>query len=426
MTGTINATIVGDDYQFDHANSFPGSCFEGKMTGPSSAAPPLLSTMNGPRTRASATSRGGRQRAHAGLLGRRHHAGGPRRDRRADDARRLVSLSRSQDDVDRRRRRSAAARRVAPRQRRRRYQDRDDLAIDLRAAAPRSPATSTPTSPTARWNGKLHVDRAERRRAADRVPEAWRVAADVGDAILGGTFDDYTLDTTINGTPLQCGGQSIDRATAKAMVTAEAIDVSSLEHASGPGYPRRPRPLRVGDRRLQREPQGRSPVVAGHVAHANDTQAIFAVQFDGAGTTAQPKGQLKLDFALTGGKAGAFIGAGDATADLLGDQARIVARLPSIGALINADVATASPYDYRATAQLDRFELARLCAVPGRDRSRDLRFRQRHHHRVGPARRRSRSRRARQHHRARCRRRRRAGFAALAAQRGRCAATMWR
>ena len=89
------------------------------------------------------------------------------------------------------------------------------------------------------------------------------------------------------------------------------------------------------------------------------------MQFDGTGTAAQPKGQLKLDFALTGGKAGTFIGAGDATADLLGDQARIVARLPSLGALINADIATASPYDYRATAQLDRFELARLSPFMG-------------------------------------------------------------
>ena len=49
----------------------------------------------------------------------------------------------------------------------------------------------------------------------------------------------------------------------------------------------------------------------------------------------------------------------------LGDQARIVARLPSIGALVNADVATASPYDYRVNAQLDRFELARLSPFMG-------------------------------------------------------------
>ena len=105
--------------------------------------------------------------------------------------------------------------------------------------------------------------------------------------------------------------------------------------------------------------------MAGHGAVAEHTQALFSVQFDGTGTAAQPKGRLELDFALTGGKAGTLIGAGQATADLLGDQAHIVARLPSIGALINADVSTKSPYDYRATAQLDRFALARLSPFMG-------------------------------------------------------------
>ena len=33
MTGTINATIVGDDYRFDHRNSFPGFDLEGRMSG---------------------------------------------------------------------------------------------------------------------------------------------------------------------------------------------------------------------------------------------------------------------------------------------------------------------------------------------------------------------------------------------------------
>ncbi len=33
MTGTIDATIVGDDYRFDHDNTFPGFVLEGKMNG---------------------------------------------------------------------------------------------------------------------------------------------------------------------------------------------------------------------------------------------------------------------------------------------------------------------------------------------------------------------------------------------------------
>jgi outer membrane protein insertion porin family len=151
----------------------------------------------------------------------------------------------------------------------------------------------------------------------------------------------------------------------KAVVTAEAIDVTSLQLHQGAGFldgrVRYAWETGAYDASLK----GDRLFWQGSVLSPNDTQAIFAMQFDGAGTVAQPKGHVALDFALTGGTAGAFIGAGDATAELLGDQARIVARLPSIGALVNADVATASPYDYRVKAQLDRFELARLSPFMG-------------------------------------------------------------
>ncbi len=103
----------------------------------------------------------------------------------------------------------------------------------------------------------------------------------------------------------------------------------------------------------------------GTLLSPNDTQAIFAMQFDGAGTVAHPKGKASIDFALTGGDAGTLIGAGQATAELTGDQAHIVARLPAIGALVNADVATASPNDYRVKANLDRFELQKLAPFLG-------------------------------------------------------------
>ena len=88
MTGTINATIVGDDYRFDHQNSFPGFDFEGQMSGRIKRGAALLSTMNGPaHARVSDVAQAAAQCAHARLLGRRHHARDARRDRCADDAR---------------------------------------------------------------------------------------------------------------------------------------------------------------------------------------------------------------------------------------------------------------------------------------------------------------------------------------------------
>ena len=202
------------------------------------------------------------------------------------------------------------------------------------------------------------------------MPEAWRVAGPMHvTATLGGTFDVYTLDTTITGSSLTWAGQSIDKVTAKAMVTGEAIDVTSLSMTQGAGFldgrVRYAWETGAYDAHLK----GDRLSWRGTVLAPNDTQAMFSLQFDGAGTAAKPGGQAKIDFVLTGGTAGALIGAGDVTVDLLGDHARIAARLPELGATVQAQVATASPYDYRATAVLDRFEIARLAtltsAIPG-------------------------------------------------------------
>ena len=185
------------------------------------------------------------------------------------------------------------------------------------------------------------------------------------DATLGGTFDVFRLDTTINGRSLTWAGQPIDRAVAKAVVTADDIDVTSLQLFQGAGYMdgrvRYAWETGAYDAHLK----GDRLSWQGTLLSPNDTQAIFAMQFDGAGTVEHPKGKATIDFALTGGDAGALIGAGDATADLDGTQARIGARLPGIGALINADVATTSPYDYRLKANLDRFELQKLSPFIG-------------------------------------------------------------
>ena len=217
------------------------------------------------------------------------------------------------------------------------------------------------------WSGKLHVDAPNAEELQADVPEAWRVAGHVSaDAELGGTFDNFQLDTTITGSALDVG-RAADRSRDRQgdghrrrdrrVVARAAPGRRAIWRAASVtrGRPAPMTPSLKGDRLSWQ----------GTLLSPNDTQAMFAIQFDGAGTVAQPKGQATLDFALTGGTAGAFIGAGEATADLLGDQARIAARLPSIGALINADIATASPYDYRVNAQLDRFELARLSPFLG-------------------------------------------------------------
>lgn len=368
MTGTINATIVGDDYQFDHKNTFPGFDFEGRMSGRIRRGDAMLSTMTGPahahvtdvaQAATSARTLGFSVAdimldVHGGLEAPMMLAGSyrfPEIDTQlAGDALDMPLIGRVR----------AAANVVSD------TNNATISKIDLKRGSAEITGDVNANIAKRTWEGLLHVEAPHAEELQSDIDATWRVAGKVSaDAKLGGTFDDYQLDTTIAGTELQWAGQSIDRATAKALVTTAAIDVSSLELHQGVGF-------LDGRVRYEWETGAYNATLKGDrlswqgtLLSPNDTQALFAFQFEGAGTTAQPKGQARIDFALSGGKAGALIGAGEATADLLGDSARVVARLPSIGALINADIATATPFDYRLNAQLDRFELARLSPFMG-------------------------------------------------------------
>ncbi|HEX6163491.1 MAG TPA: translocation/assembly module TamB domain-containing protein [Vicinamibacterales bacterium] len=368
MTGTIEATIVGDDYRYEHDNTFPGFRLEGTMSGRIKRGAATLSTMSGPaHAHVSDVATAARSAATLGFpvaeimfdvrggIDAPMMLGGSYRYPEIETKLRGDAL-----DLPLLGRVAASADVVAD------PKTATISAIDLRRGSSHITGNVAADLTGRTWSGKLHVETANAEELQTDVPAAWRVAGRVtADADVGGTFDNIRLDTVINGNTLVWAGQPIDRATVRAVVTTEAIDVSSLELHQGAGF--------LGGRvryawetgAYDASLKGDRLSWTGTVLSPNDTQAIFSVQFDGAGTVAHPKGRATLDFALTGGKAGSLIGAGEATADLLGDQARIVARLPSIGARINADVATASPYDYRVNAQLDRFELAKLSPFLG-------------------------------------------------------------
>ncbi len=72
MTGTINATIVGDDYSYDHDHALPGFTFEGRMKGRINRGAATL--QHHERSGARAGQRrggGGEERRDAGVPGRR-------------------------------------------------------------------------------------------------------------------------------------------------------------------------------------------------------------------------------------------------------------------------------------------------------------------------------------------------------------------
>jgi len=363
MTGTIRATVVGDDYQFDHDHRLPGFTFNGRMAGRINRRLALLSTMTGPaHAQVSEVAEAAQSLATLGF---------PVPEIAADvhgalDLPMTLAGSYQFPEVDTQVAGDAVDVPLLGRVRATAHVVADPRRADIRGIDLRQ-GTATITGEAIaditgeKWTGRFMVDAPHAEELQAEVPEAWRVIGPLrATATLGGTFDDYTLDTTINGTALTWAGQPIENAAVKAMVTATHIDVTSLELRHGAGF-------LDGRVRYAWETgaytaslKGDRLTWQGSVLAPNDTQATFSMQFEGTGTTAQPRGQARVDFSLAGGQAGTVIGAGDLTAELRGDQARVVARLPSIGALVNADIATASPYDYRATAVLDRLELARL------------------------------------------------------------------
>src|SRR6478736_4502720 len=368
MTGTIAATIVADDYKFDHKNSFPGFEFEGRMSGHFNRTTALLTTMSGPaHARVSDVGQAGASVQTLGfpiadIMLRTHGAldapmtlGGSYRFPEVEP-----QISGDAIDLPLLGVVCTSAKVVAN------TKLATISAIDLRQGANAITGDVRADISSRAWSGQMHVDAPDAASFQSSVPEAWRVAGHlVADAALGGTFDNPQLDSTITGSEIVWAGQPIDRFNAKALIDTVAIDITSLEMHQGVGFMDGRLRYAWDSGAYEAKLKGDRLSWQGTLLAPNDTQAVFALQFDGAGTTAQPKGQARVDFVLSGGKAGALIGSGDLTADLLGDQARVTARLPSIGAVVNADVATATPYDYRVNAQLDRFELQRLSPFLG-------------------------------------------------------------
>ena len=367
MTGTVDATIVGDAYRYTHDHRFPGFDFDGEMSGTITHGAATMSTMSGPaHARVSDVAEAAKSLATLGfpvadIMLRTHGPvdapmtlGGVYRYPEvttdvAGDAVDIPLLGVVRASVH-----VVADTKIATMS-----------SIDLRRGTSSISGNAVADITARSWTGALHAESGHAEELQAAIPDRWRVAGRMtANGTLGGTFDAPRLDSTIDADALWFAGQAIDRAAATAIVTIDAIDVTALEVHQGAGYLEGAIRYAWDTGAYTASLKGDRLSWTGTVLSTNDTTALFAMQFSGAGTTAQPRGRATLDFALSGGTASTFIGNGDASAELLGDSAHVVARLPMIGALINADVATAAPHD-KLSAQLDRFELARLAPFVG-------------------------------------------------------------
>ena len=272
MTGTVHATIVGDDYRFDHNHRLPGFDFEGRMSGRINRKTALLSTMSGP----GACARERRRRRAASSLAT---LGFPVPEIAAEvhgavdlpmtlgGSYRLpefeTQLTGDAVDLPLIGRVRAAAHVVAD------TRNADITAIDIRRGTSAITGHAVADITTSTWTGGFEVDAPHAEELQADVPEAWRVAGPMhATATLGGTFDVYTLDTTITGSALTWAGQSIDKVDRQGDGDRRGDRRDGAVADAGRRVRRWPRALRVGDRRVRRAPQGRSAVVARHRAGA--------------------------------------------------------------------------------------------------------------------------------------------------------------
>lgn len=236
--------------------------------------------------------------------------------------------------------------------------------IDVRRGSAILQGTAVGNITEGTWSGALRLEAPRGTDVQDAVPEAWRIHGPMAaTATLGGTFDAVRLDTRMAGGAFTWADQSFDAFTAALIATPTDVDVTSLQVTQGVGALDGRLTYAFDTGAYRASVKGHTLVWNGSVLSPNDTHAGFSMEFDGAGTIERPFGQARLDFALTGGAAGALVDAGRVTIDLHGDVARLAAQLPSLGATVTGEVATASPYDYRATAVLDRLDVARLATL---------------------------------------------------------------
>jgi autotransporter translocation and assembly factor TamB len=218
-------------------------------------------------------------------------------------------------------------------------------------------------------SGSLHARAPDARALQDAVPEEWRVAGPLtADATIGGTFDAPLVDVTLSSPALQFAGETLEDLDGRARITGDGVEVSSLSIRQRAGAVRASG--RYGfDRAYTLELDVNDLVWSGALVGDAETTAFVNGRFTGSGSVDRPQGTGQFRFMLAGGVAGDLIGTGTADVLLTGDQARVSALVPSLGAFAHGTVALASPYDYRGVAVLNRVDLATatplIGAVPG-------------------------------------------------------------
>lgn len=186
------------------------------------------------------------------------------------------------------------------------------------------------------------------------------------DVTLGGTLAHPDVRATASAERLTVQGQVIDSLSLQARVEDQQVYVDALEARQGEGELSGKGTYRWSTQAYTADLAGSNLSWSGAlIGSTESTVRVSMLRYAGEGTIERPGGQANLAFEIAGGMAGSLVGEGTATAELTGDAALITARVPSLGALVNAKILTRAPYTYDATAVVNEVDLAALSPLAG-------------------------------------------------------------
>jgi outer membrane protein assembly complex protein YaeT len=219
---------------------------------------------------------------------------------------------------------------------------------------------------TRRLGGSLAIEAPSARDLLTTLPDALRLEGALSaTATLGGTIDAPIVDANVVGSGLTLGGQPVDTLTAQARLVGDDLFVDALTLTQGTGSLTAKGQYAIAKRSYTVDVVGQGLQWSGALARLGNANALVSVEFSGAGTLDRPMGEGTVEFDLTGGLAGALIGRGTANVKLDGTTAFVTGKIPSLGASVDAKVATSQPFAYDALLVADKVDLEQVIRLAG-------------------------------------------------------------
>jgi outer membrane protein assembly complex protein YaeT len=219
---------------------------------------------------------------------------------------------------------------------------------------------------TRRLGGALAIGAPSARDLLTTLPEALRLDGPLSaTATLSGTIDAPIVTANVVGSGMTLGGQPVDTLTAEARLVGDDVFVDALTLTQGAGSLTVKGLYSIAKRTFTVDVEGQGLQWQGALARLGNANALVSVKFSGTGTIDRPMGEGTIEFDLTGGLAGALIGRGTATVKLDGTTAFVTGNVPSLGASVDAKVATSQPFAYDALLVADKVDLEQVIRLAG-------------------------------------------------------------